>query len=446
VIGPVLEVGSRAVIVGFGVTGRAMAAALVRRGFSVGVTDDFPYAETTAAAAALGVDLLGAPDETALRELLAGADALLPTPGLPDRHPVFAIAADIGVPVISELDLARMWDARPIVAITGTDGKTTVTTLVTEMLRVDGRSAEAVGNTDVPLVHAIDDPDTEVFVVEASSFRLGHSAAFAPDVATWLNFDADHLEVHASLGSYEAAKAKIWRDQLPSQTAVANADDPVVMANFTGAAQKRTFGLARGDNRVVDGRLIVDECPLLDVEALPRHQPHDLSNALAAATTAMAAGVGRDAIAEVLRSFTGLPHRVALVGIANGVSWYDDSKATTPHAAISAVSGFESAILIAGGRNKGIDLRRLAEVADHLRHVVAIGESAAEVVAAFAGRVPTSIAEDMESAVRTAAGLAQPDDVVLLSPACASFDWYRNYGERGDDFARLARELVLERS
>jgi UDP-N-acetylmuramoylalanine--D-glutamate ligase len=443
----------RYLVAGLGVTGAAVARALVRRGAEVVVVDDAPGDEARAVADELGIDLVTAPDTDALDRLLAGSAAALPAPGLPARHPVFALAAAHGVPVLSEFDLAARWDTRPLLAITGTDGKTTVTTLVRDMLVSSGRRAVAVGNTPVPLVAAIDDPATEVFVVEASSFRLEHSRHFAPAVATWLNFAPDHLDSHHDLAGYEAAKARIWRDQSPEQTAVGNADDPVV-ARHLGAARARrvTFSLhGPADYRLERGpgtaaasdRLVgPDGAAIVDVDALPRALPHDLANALAAAATALAGGASVDGVRAALVAFTGLPHRVALVGESGGVRFYDDSKATTPHAAATAIAGFDSVVLIAGGRNKGLDLDVLAESAGHVRAVVAIGEAGPDVAAAFAGVRPVRTAGSMDEAVRTAVALAREGDAVLLSPGCASFDWYRSYGERGDDFARAVGELA----
>src|SRR4029450_10549977 len=175
---------------------------------------------------AVGRDVVAAPAADELVALVAAAEAVLPAPGLPARHPVFALARAAGVPVLSEFDLASWWGDRPLLAVTGTDGKTTVTTLVRDMLVASGRAAVAVGNTPVPLVAAIDDPGTDVFVVEASSFRLEHSQRFAPAVGTWLNFAPDHLDSHPDMASYEAAKARIWRDQTADQVAVGNAAEP----------------------------------------------------------------------------------------------------------------------------------------------------------------------------------------------------------------------------
>ena len=322
--------------------------------------------------------------------------------------------------------------------------------MVTTMLSRSGRRAEACGNTDVPLVEAIDEPATEVFVVEASSFRLGHTHRFAPAVATWLNFAPDHLDVHASLDAYEAAKARIWTDLGTDAVAVANADDPVVMRHLPSTAKVVTFGLAdQGhlpDAHVRDGLLVAPGgVALVRVDELSRSGPHDVANALAAAATALAAGASVDAVREVLTTFPGLRHRVELVADVDGVRWYDDSKATTAHATLAAVAGFESVVLVAGGRNKGLDLSVLADAVPPVRAVVAMGESAAEVEAAFAPTdVPVVLARrDMAEVVERAAELARPGDVVLLSPACTSFDWFGSYGERGEAFASAVRRLTI---
>jgi UDP-N-acetylmuramoylalanine--D-glutamate ligase len=445
----------KALVVGLGVTGAAVARALMAHGHDVVAADDAPGPAPRAAADDLGLDLAVAPTDDELAALVAAAEAVLPAPGLPARHPLFALARVAGVPVLSEFDLASWWDDRPLLAITGTDGKTTVTTLVREMLVASGLVAVAVGNTPVPLVAAIDDPATDVFVVEASSFRLEHSQRFAPAVGTWLNFAPDHLDSHPDLTSYEAAKAGVWRDQSADQVAVGNADDPVVARHLAGArARHLTFGLAAdADFRLVGGaapggRLTGpvaghgDVVEIARVEELGRALPHDIANGLAAAATALAGGASAEGVRRGLLEFRGLPHRVALVGEAGGVRFYDDSKATTPHAAATAIAGFESVVLIAGGRNKGLDLTKLVESAASIRAVVAIGEAAPQVAGAFDGVRPVTRAGSMHEAVRVAADVAQPGDAVLLSPGCASFDWYGSYGERGDDFARVVREVT----
>jgi UDP-N-acetylmuramoylalanine--D-glutamate ligase len=436
---------SEHLVLGLGVTGQAVLRALVARDEGVVVVDDRPTDAGRALTDELGVRLVEAPDVEALRALVGEVDAVLPSPGVPDHHPIFAAAALAAVPVLSEFDLAQRWDDRPLVAITGTDGKTTVTELTRRMLEASGQHAVAVGNLEVPLVAAIDDPEVDVFVVEASSFRLLHSQRFAPAVGTWLNVAPDHLDNHATMAEYVAAKARIWEAQRPTDVAVGNADDPVVLDHLQRApARRETFGVASpADNRLEGDRLVLADGDLLaTVDELPRSFPHDLANALAAAASARHGGATTAGAHEALVGFEGLPHRVALVGEAGGVRWFDDSKATAPHATRAAVRSFPSVVLIAGGRNKGLDLAELAIDADHVRAVVAIGEAGPDVIAAFDGKRPVLAADSMDDAVATAAGLARAGDVVLLSPGCASFDWYGSYGERGDDFVRAVHDLL----
>ncbi|HEV8116132.1 MAG TPA: UDP-N-acetylmuramoyl-L-alanine--D-glutamate ligase, partial [Acidimicrobiales bacterium] len=391
--------------------------------------------------AVLGVSTVEGPPADALAELVAGADLVVPSPGVPRRHPATVLALAAGTPVATEFELAAWWSDVPVVAVTGTNGKTTVTTLVTDMLARSGRRVVAAGNNDLPLVDAIDDVGLDLVVVEASSFRLEFTERFHPVVGTWLNLAPDHLDWHEDMEAYAAAKEVIWANADSTDVAVANAEDPVVLAAAeSSSARVVTFGLAAGDWRVDDELLVGPGGPFLAVAELRRALPHDRTNALAAAATATAAGADPDAVQAALRSFRGLPHRLALVGEHDGVRWLDDSKATDPHAALAAVRGFDDVVLIAGGRNKGLDLSVLAEEASRLRAVVAIGEAAAEVAAAFASTgVPVREAGSMDDAVRLAREVARPGDAVLLSPGCASYDWYSAYGERGDDFARAVR-------
>lgn len=434
-----------AVVVGFAVTGEAVTRALAARGWDVLVAEDRPHAGTAAAVAGTGAGYLAAPGPDELAGAVRGADLVVPSPGVPSHHPVFELAAAGGVDVTSELELAAGWDDRPVVAITGTNGKTTVTTLVEAALNASGVTAMAAGNVEVPLVAAIERDDVEVFVVEGSSFRLDRTRTFRPRVGTWLNVAPDHVDAHGSYEAYVAAKARIWAAQRPDDVAVANADDDVVMAHARRAPSRvTTFGLGEGaDHRVEGDALVLAGGDVLARSSeLFRALPHDLANALAAAASAMPAGATLEGARAAVVGFRGLPHRVQLVGEAGGVRWYDDSKATTPHAALAAVRGFESVVLIAGGRNKGVDLGALATAGDRVRAVVAIGEAAGEVKDAFAGARPVAVAATMDEAVAAAARLAQRGDAVLLSPGCASFDWYRSYGERGDDFARAVRGVT----
>ena len=427
----VLASPTSALLVGMGVANRAVAGALARRGHAVVAVDDNPSDELRADADALGITL-GSSDE--LIGLVAAAVFVVPTPGLPEQHEAFAIADAAGVAVVSEFDLAAVWDDRPIVAVTGTNGKTTTVELAVAALAADGRVAVAAGNTDIPLVTAIDDSTTEVFVVEASSFRLARASRFRPAVATWLNFAPDHLDVHRSLDSYEAAKAHLF-SLARGGTVVANAADPVVMRNVPADAATVTFG--SGGDWYLDGELLAGpDGPFVATGELCRALPHDIENTLAVAASLAPLGVPPEAVARAASTFAPLAHRVTPVGELDGQTYYDDSKATTPHATLSALRGFDRVVLIAGGRNKGIDLTPMASASDRVVAVVAIGDSADEIERAFAPDTPVVIASDMGSAVSAARRLAASSVPVLLSPGCASFDWYRNYGERGDDFAR----------
>jgi UDP-N-acetylmuramoylalanine--D-glutamate ligase len=412
-------------VAGMGVTGQAVARRLGERGVGVMTFDDRP---------GLGDSGLDAVD---------AADLVVVSPGIPESHAVYRRAAAAGVAVVSEIELAFQWATAPIVAVTGTNGKTTVTTVVAAMLREGGRRAVAAGNIGLPLIDVVAgaaaDP-ADVIVAEVSSFQLQYTQSFRPSVAVWLNFAQDHLDWHATLDDYAKAKARIWRNGYDA--AVANGDDPVVMSYAPSDAATFSLRASGGaDWHVSDGVLLgPGGVEIIPADQLPRALPHDIANSLAACAAAVAAGAPLDACRSVLRSFEGLPHRVSLVSDAGGVRWYDDSKATTPASVVAALQGFESVVLIAGGRNKGLDLGPLAAEAGRVKAVVAIGDAADEVARAFEGVRPVVTAGSMDEAVALAGDRAEPGDVVLLSPGCASFDWYGNYGERGDDFARAVRQ------
>jgi UDP-N-acetylmuramoylalanine--D-glutamate ligase len=441
-----------ALVYGLAITGEATVRALQQRGWTVTVADDRVTPESRTTAAGLGVDLIESPSEADLRDVLAAVQLVSPSPGLPEHHPLFAIAARADVPVRSELELAYRWEQdrpggpRPMVGVTGTDGKTTTTMMATAMLEASGRRAVAAGNTELPLVSALD-LDVDVFVVECSSFRLVHTEKFRPEAGVWLNLAPDHQDWHRSMATYRAAKVRLWSQQRPDDVAIGHAADPMVAAELRQApARHITFALAEADYRVSDGALHGPQGPLSDIASMRRALPHDLVDALAAAAGVLEPGLGTAAgVRDAMAGFEPPHHRIELVASAGGVDWYDDSKATTPHASATAIRGFDHVVLLAGGRNKGLDLAPLGEVAGHLRAVVALGEAADEVAKVFAASapdLPVTIATSMAEAVEAAGRVARSGDVVLLSPACASFDWYSGYGERGDDFARLVREFL----
>jgi UDP-N-acetylmuramoylalanine--D-glutamate ligase len=435
-----------ALLVGFGLANRAVATALVGRGHTVVATDDHPDASVVAAAAESEVELVTKPTTANLVALVERADIIFPTPGLPDSHPALLAADAGGVATAGEFDLARAWDSRPLLAVTGTNGKTTVVELCVAALNASGVLAAAAGNTDVPLVTAIDDEHVEMFVVEASSFRLGHAQRFSPRVGTWINFAPDHLDVHRDLASYEKAKASIWANLDDDGAAGANIDDPAVMRNVPSDRSVHTFGGPGADWRVETGRLVGPDGDIMAVTDMWRSMPHDVEDALAAAATVAPVGASPAGLAAAYREFDMSAHRVQLVGEIDGTRFYDDSKATTPHATVAALRSFDRVVLIAGGRNKGVSLAAMREAVDRVQAVVAIGESAPEIVAVFESRREVRQAADMDEAVAMAVDLASAGSVVLLSPGCASFDWYRGYGERGDDFTRAVRDRGGQRA
>ena len=440
----------RALLVGFGVTNQAVADALLQRGHEVVVCDDESSPAVRVAAGQRNVDLVDRPSDARLKDLVRSVDAVLPSPGAP-----ITIRSSPQQPsLVYRFAASSTWRRSGMTAPCWPSPAPTARQRSRRWRRSCSRPpgvrAAAAGNNETPLVQAIDDPTVDVFVVEASSFRLAHTERFVPLAATWLNFAPDHLTAHASIGAYENAKARIWRD-LPDDdpyVAIGNADDPVVERHLEMLDVRTSeFSIVNGACRWARvGDQLVDPGggPFLSVAELQRAFPHDVSNALAATATVLDPSVGAtyEGVCEVLRTFGGLPHRITLVGERDGVSWYDDSKATTPNAALAAVRAFDSVVLIAGGQNKGLDLSALAGGASHIRAVVAIGDAADEVSAAFAGVRPVSIATSMAEAIERAGAAAEPGDVVLLSPACASFDWYRSYGERGDDFSAQVRSLI----
>lgn len=437
------------VVVGLGVTGGAVVAHAAARGWATTVLEDFDGGEALAARRAeaerLGAEVVVGGGERAVVDALAEAELVVVSPGVPAAHPVFAAAEGAGVPVVSEIELASSATDVPVVAVTGTNGKTTVTSLVASMLEAEGRRVSTAGNIGRPLIEAIDD-GAEVIVAEVSSFQLRFTRRFHPRVAVLLNVAHDHLDWHPSFEHYAESKARIFANQDDDDVLVVNADDPVV-AGMAAAAPARvvrcTTGCEAGAWHVSGGSIVdPDGESVVPIGELGRSLPHEVSNALAAAAAARAAGAGSGPVAATLRSFRGLPHRLALVGEAGGVAYYDDSKATNPHAAVAAVSDFPSVVLLAGGRSKGTALDPLAEVADRIRAVVAFGEAAPDVEAVFAGRRPVTHAASMREAVEAAHRLAEPGDAVLLSPACASFDAYSDYAARGDDFRAEVSRLV----
>jgi UDP-N-acetylmuramoylalanine--D-glutamate ligase len=435
-------------VFGLAVAGRAAATSLRERGIEVVVGDDNLTREHRSFAQSIGAQVVDIARDGELQRVMSSVSVLSPAPGVPENHGVIQSARENGVSIQSEIEIAyrmeqlRSGGSRPMVAITGTDGKTTTTLMANAMLRAAGLRAEAVGNTEVPLIESLA-TDAQAFAIECSSFRLEHTEQFRVPASAWLNIAPDHLDWHSSFQKYFDAKAKMWANCLPNDVVVAPIDDVNICAVArASAARVVTFGALGGDYRVIENEMCGPLGPIMSISRMKRSLPHDVTNALAAAAVCIESGLANaEHVAHALEHFENAPHRIQFVAEIGGVRWFNDSKATSPHAASVALRAFDSIVLIAGGKNKGLDLSQMASEPHRMRAVVAIGAAADDIARAFSGVCTVVKAENMNSAVLQANELSRNGDVVVLSPGCTSYDWYSNYGERGEDFMNCVREL-----
>lgn len=417
----------RVLVVGAAVSGRAALRLLEREGHDVVVYDAEPAAVADLAAErrVFGGEWDGS--------LLSGVELVVTSPGVPPHAPPLADSCRAGIPVWGEFELASRHVSAPLLAVTATNGKTTITQMAHAMLSASGRRSAAVGNIGVPLSDAVGG-DWDVLVVEASSFQLRFTESFHPVVAVLLNVAPDHLDWHGTFPAYLAAKARIHRNQGPRDLLILDDQDPGAREATAGARSRPwpVSGHRRppGGSGPADGRLWLGEVAV-SLEGVPSVDPIFLVDAAAAGTAALALGATPEGIAEALAGFRPPDHRRQVVGIWSGVTWVDDSKATNPHAVIAAVRSYPSVVLIAGGRNKGLDVAAIA-AEPNLRHVIGIGEAGPEI--AGAARAGT-VVDGLEEAVALADRLAVAGDTVLLAPGCASFDMFRSYAHRGEVFA-----------
>ena len=439
----------RTVIAGLGATGLSVARHLAARGEIFVVVDSRqapPGLEALRAEHPEVPVFLGPLDA----ELMARATRIIASPGLALSEPALAAAADAGVEILGDIELFARAARAPVVAITGSNGKSTVTELVNAMAVAAGRRAAVGGNLGTPALDLLGD-DIELYVLELSSFQLETTALLAAEVATVLNLSPDHLDRHADLAAYRRAKQRIYRG---ARQLVVNRDDPATEVLAAPGVSRWSFGLSAPAGptefglvaRADGARLACGDRPLLAVSELRVAGRHNVANALAALALGSAAGLAEDAMCSALRAFRGLPHRCQVVLARDGITWIDDSKATNVGAAIAALAGLDSGaanlVLIAGGQGKGQDFAELAAaLSGRVRLAILIGEAAAAIEAAIAGRAPVQRADSMVAAVARARAAARPGDLVLLSPACASFDMFTGYADRGERFARAAREL-----
>jgi UDP-N-acetylmuramoylalanine--D-glutamate ligase len=454
--------GADIAVLGLGRSGQAVAeyaAKLLETGEAASVTaidgaDNEALRRVAAALERRGVKVL-----LDARGATGSYDLCVASPGLPPHSQLVQWANSSCTSLVSEIEFAYARSDVDWVAVTGTNGKTTTTALLAHLLCAGGISARAVGNIGTPPTAALDSATAELLVAEVSSFQLSLTKTFHPKVAVLLNLTEDHVDWHGSFDAYRADKGRVFENLTPSDLAVIDVDDSG-SAPFAESVEAAGVPVAKvslnelhlggaglvGDMLVLDAQ--GDRIELTRASDLRIRGAHNVSNALAAAVAAFAIGVSVEDLREGLKSFAPVPNRLEPVGTVDGVEWFNDSKATNPDAVLKAVQAFDgkSLIVLLGGRNKGNDFRPLAEeVARRAKVAVLFGEAAEEFATAFAGlEVAVERVAGLGAAVETAARIAEPGDIVVLSPACASFDEFSSYEHRGVEFKSLVAALSRE--
>ncbi|UCE89979.1 MAG: UDP-N-acetylmuramoyl-L-alanine--D-glutamate ligase [Pseudomonadota bacterium] len=442
--------GQRMLIVGLGKTGLSCARFLHARGYEVAITDS--------RGAPPGLDGVRAelPDLAVFVDgfdagAFERADCLVVSPGVALREPLVAEALRRGVPVLGDIEIFARYARAPVVAITGSNGKSTVTTLMGEMARYAGRIVRVGGNLGPPALELLGPDEPHLYVLELSSFQLESTASLRAAAAAVLNISEDHMDRYPTLAQYAAAKARVLAG---AASAVVNADDAAVMAMLDTQRPQRVIPFTLG-TPATDGYGITEQAgeswlargdeALLEVSRLHIFGRHNHANALAALALGEAVGLARPAMLEALEHFTGLPHRCQWVARHNEVTWFNDSKATNVGATLAALEGIaaEGVVLIAGGQGKGQDFAPLREaVHRRARALVLLGEDASAIATAVDSTVPVHRVATLADAVATAAAVAVAGDAVLLSPACASFDMFDGYEDRGAQYIAAVRDLL----
>jgi UDP-N-acetylmuramoylalanine--D-glutamate ligase len=434
----------RTVIAGLGRTGLSCAKYLKAHRVDFAVTDSRPLPPGLEA-----VQKLLSSDAIRVGrfdvDLLQGAAQVIASPGISLGEPLLAAALARGIPVLGDIELFARAATASIVGITGTNGKSTVTTLVALMTQAAGRKALAGGNLGPPALELLDEPVPDFYVLELSSFQLETTSSLKTVAAAVLNVSPDHMDRYATVAEYAAAKARVL-DR--AATAVINLDDPLVRAMPRPGQPVLGFSLNQAADYAVGSRdhdpvLLHRGQPLVAMSELKIAGLHNAANALAALAMLEAMGLPHKPGIQVLKTFAGLPHRSQWVADVAGVRFVDDSKGTNVGATLAAVAGMPgSLVVIAGGQGKGQDFSPLAHAfRDKVRHAVLLGQDAALLATALQGVCVVEFARDMDEAVQKAANAAAPQETVLLSPACASLDMFRDYGHRGEVFAEAVRRL-----
>lgn len=444
--------GKHVLVVGLARTGVATALFCAARGAHVTATEERPesqLAETAAKLRAAGVTLeLGGHGS----QTFVDQDLIVPSPGVSPMLPALAAARSLGIPVWSEIELAWRFLRGRLVCITGSNGKTTTTSLVGHILETAGLPVQVAGNIGTPLISRVDvSSDSGFTVVEASSFQLESISSFHPDIAVLLNLTQDHLDRHGSFEAYGRAKIRMFENQTEVDAAVLNADDAEVAQ--LAPSRPQVYWFSR-NKRIASGCFLRNdeivfrrdgaETVLLQRTDIGLRGNHNVENVLAAAAAATLAGVEPGAIAEGVRSFAGVEHRIEFVAAISGVEYFNDSKATNVDATLKALDAFPGNVLvILGGKDKGCDYAILRDALKrHARMALLIGSAADKIEEQLGGAVPIERAGTIARAVEIAAQRAVPGDTVLLAPACASFDQFESYEHRGRVFKQLVRELA----
>lgn len=448
-IGQLLEhlEGQTVLVVGLARSGIAAARVLSARGARIVGVDRRAEVEGAEILLALGAELaLGADRE----HLVAQADLVVLSPGVPLDGPIARAAREQGVPLVGELELGARLARVPMLAVTGTNGKSTTTALCAHLLERAGRRVFLGGNIGRPFSELLlESGRVDVAVIEVSSFQLEHLSAsevLAAQAAIWLNLTPDHLDRHGSLEVYAAQKRRLFEGQSARQTAILSADDPVVRRSadlLPGRVRFFGHGALGPDDARIDGRRIQIGGRVLEVRSRSLLGDHNAENAAAAVLAALAFGAPFEILEPALADFVGLPHRIELVRELGGTAWVNDSKGTNPDATLKSLTSFERpVVLILGGRGKGLPFTALRdEVSRRVVCVLALGEEAERIAHDLAGAAPIERVPDLAAAVQRARELATRGATVLLSPACASFDMFKNYEHRGEVFRGLVMAL-----
>ena len=446
----------KVLVVGLGMTGVATALFLKNKGAAVTVTDmakEDELGESVAIIRKLGINMeLGSHENSTFEN----ADLIVLSPGVPHAIPQIQRAKDKGIDVFGEIELASKFIDQPVIAITGTNGKTTTTTLLGEMLKSSGFNVFVGGNIGSPLIGYVDrEEKAEIIVVEVSSFQLDTIESFKPKISVLLNITEDHLDRYKDFTAYAKSKCRIFENQNSDDTAVLNGDDLLIRKLTENIKSKKLFfssGKNIEEGAVVNGNNItlfyeskgkIPSPISIDLSGTSIMGKHNIENASAACLASLAVGGTLEGIQTALDSFKGLPHRLEYVATVNGVKYFNDSKATNVDAVTKALECFSGrVILIMGGRNKGADFDSLRDTVRHItKKIIAIGEAKENIISSFNDVVPVNTASTMEDAVFKACDAAKPGDVVLLSPACSSFDMYNDYTHRGKAYCEAVELL-----